>query len=135
MEKSIFFKDSEFGVDCKCRPDCMFDTHVVDLKTTSDASAEGFARQIAEHGYHIQAAMIREGIYVASGNRIDDFFFVCVENKAPFYTSVYRLDEEALRIGDYEFRKLLSLYKEHADSDVWPGYECRNIDLPMWYKP
>jgi exodeoxyribonuclease VIII len=55
-ELSLFWTDARYHVPCKARYDARNHGLVMDLKTTQDASPEGFARQAANLLYHCQAA-------------------------------------------------------------------------------
>lgn len=132
VESSIYFKDSDYDVLCKCRPDVMFESYVVDLKTTSDASHEEFSRQIYKYGYHIQSAIMQEGIFKQFGTMIKDFFFVCVETIEPYCTAIYRLDDDSIHKGRQEYKRLLKIYKGCMESNQWEGYKITEIGLPRW---
>ena len=46
-EVTVLWRDAETGIDCKCRPDFIADCGaLVDLKTTRDASPEGFGKEV-----------------------------------------------------------------------------------------
>lgn len=134
-EISAFWIDEETGLTCKARPDILRDDGmIVDLKTTSDASPRAFSRQIADLGYHIQAAHYLEGVNRCSETEIKDFVIIAVETKAPFEVAVYYLDFGALEKGREERRNLLDLYATCKKNDIWPGYSqsIQPISLPSW---
>lgn len=136
VEKSIYWIDKETGLLCKARPDlmCLMNDayYVGDLKTAEDASPKAFERAIFEYGYHIQAAMIREGLKVVKNISINDFYSIPVEKKEPFITTVYQLDDDCLDYGLEEFRAALKLYKKCFEKNEWPGYKARKIGLPKY---
>lgn len=131
-EVSMFWDDDETGLACKCRPDIWLmrgaGSVIVDLKTTEDASPEGFARSIQTYGYGIQAA------HYLAGSGADAFIFVAVEKKAPFAVAVYELDPLSLEISEAKRRDLLQLWSDCRESDSFPAYsdECQMISLPGW---
>jgi exodeoxyribonuclease VIII len=59
-EASIFAKDTQTGVDMRCRPDGWRRDigALIDLKTTIAPDPEGFAKQVANFGYHIQESFL-----------------------------------------------------------------------------
>lgn len=133
-ESSIFYNDSDTGLMCKSRPDVLFEGHVVDLKTTADASPEAFSKSIYTYGYHVQCAMMQEAIHSQLGVMVKNFFFVCVETKSPFYTAIYILDDEAMHKGREEAKNLLEKYKKCRQNNEWNGYEIMQIGLPRWVR-
>jgi hypothetical protein len=62
---------------------------IMDLKTTRDAGRESFARDAVNFGYDLQATLYLL-IARALGFEKRAFNFVCVENVAPWTTTVYR---------------------------------------------
>lgn len=135
-EQSIYWIDTITGTLCRCRPDWMRDDHLpIDLKTTEDASPEGFARSIAKFRYEVQAAFYLDGIEAATGKRPKNFVFIAVEKKPPYAVGVYVLDAETLEIGLGLYREDLATYTECAKANKWPGYgdKIQTINLPGWY--
>lgn len=135
-EQSIYWHDPITGVLCRCRPDWWRDDNLpIDLKTTEDASPEGFARSIAKFRYDVQAAFYLDGIELATGKRPQNFVFIAVEKKPPYAVGVYVLDAETLEIGRGLYREDLDTYAKCAKADTWPGYgdKIQTINLPGWY--
>jgi hypothetical protein len=137
-EVSVFWIDPDTGVHCKCRPDLVHSTDggdwLVDVKTTVDASPEGFPKQVAKLGYHIQAAHYSSGWTAATGRRVLGFVFACVESDYPHVAAAYTLDQVAMAEGADECRRLIDLYDECTRTNRWPGYgsEIKALSLPMW---
>lgn len=137
-EVSAFWQDAATGVDCKCRPDWLSEVGsgviIPDLKTTQDASPEGFAKSVARYGYHIQASHYSDGFERASGRQVLGFIFVCVEADYPHAAAAYMLDDEAMEKGRDEVKRALALYAECKASGVWPGYPntIQPLSLPHW---
>lgn len=65
-EHAFFWNDDLTGEECKCRVDCLNEHFskpvVVDLKSTTDASTDGFIRSAINYGYDFQAAMYCKGV-------------------------------------------------------------------------
>ncbi len=61
-ESSYFWEDPHSGLMLKSRPDILQGNIYVDLKTIEDASPENYQREMAKYGYHIQAAMVKDGV-------------------------------------------------------------------------
>lgn len=137
-EQAGFWIDPDTGVPCKCKFDWdseVGDGFLVDLKSTTDASSEGFARSIAKYGYHRQDAIYSDGYFECNGKR-KPFIFVACESKPPFAVGVYMLDQESKTKGRDEYKSLLAEYDQCVKSGEWPAYSGRieKIELPRWYK-
>lgn len=135
-ENSVF---SELdGVRVKCRPDgwSIEKGVLFDLKSTEDASPEGFARTVAKYRYHVQDAFYRHVVASAIGGDADDlsFIFIAVEKKPPFAVALYQLDELATLQGWVDAREDLRRYKAAKESGKWCGYSPRieTLSLPRW---
>lgn len=140
-ELSCYWTDEKTGVLCRCRPDFWrHDGIVVDLKTTVDASPEGFSKSIEGWRYHVQDAFYNDGIRAAISQSNSDrkppkaFVFVAVEKTAPYAVGVYRLDSDSVQIGRREYRENLDTYAACLGTDSWPGYgdKIQPIGLPEW---
>ena len=126
------------GVRVKCRPDGWNAEKGVlfDLKSTEDASPEGFARTVAKYRYHVQDAFYRHVVASATNCDADDlsFIFVAVEKKPPFAVALYQLDELAALQGWVDAREDLRTYRYAETTGKWNGYSPRieTLSLPRW---
>lgn len=135
-EQSAYWIDSLTGELCRCRPDWWRDDNIiVDLKTTENASKDGFAKSIANFRYDVQAAFYLDGIEAATGKRPRGFVFVAVEKKPPFAVGVYVLDAETLDAARAVYQKDLESYAFCQKTGNWPGYgdKIQTINLPAWH--
>lgn len=135
-EKSVYWNDATTGVLCRCRPDWWRDDNViVDLKTTEDASPEGFAKSMANYRYDVQAAYYLDGIQKATRKRPKAFVFIAVEKKPPYGVGVYVLDADSLELGRAQYQHDLRIYAECVRTGEWPGYgdKIQTISLPAWH--
>lgn len=132
-EASYFWRDAETGLECRCRPDSFDGEVIVDLKTTTDASPSGFARSVANYGYHVQAAWYRRGVAAVTG-RIPRHVIIAVETSAPYAVAVYELDALALEEGDRLCQRAITTIAECQRAGRWPGYgdEIQRLGLPRW---
>ena len=135
-EHSVFSELDDVRV--KCRPDGWSTEKGVlfDLKSTEDASPEGFARTVAKYRYHVQDAFYRHVVAGATNCDADDlsFIFIAVEKKPPFAVALYQLDELATLQGWVDAREDLRRYKTAKDTGKWGGYSPRieTLSLPRW---
>ena len=126
-------------VPCRCRPDALLEVEggyiIVDLKTTTDASKDGFGKSIANFGYDVQAAWYSD-VCTAAGMNIHAFAFVAVESSIPYLTATYMLTGEDRMSGREQYKDLLQTYKQCVETGIWPGYSdaVEIIELPGWYK-
>jgi len=127
-EQSFWFDDAQSGLRCKCRPDWLDGSTVVDLKTTTDASPAAFARSVASFRYHVQAD------HYLAGVPADRFLFIAAEKTYPFCVAVYELDAEAMKAGETLRRQNLQTIADCRAIDEWPGYStiCETLSLPNW---
>lgn len=136
--------ETESGIiKVKIKPDHYNDKKriVVDLKTTIDASADGFARKAADMNYHIQAALYSDVMELIEGeNRLWSFFFIAQEKSAPYAFNIFEASPQFISQGRYEYEQLLKLWKYCNDNDKFPGYQVWNpskygvldLSLPPW---
>ena len=87
-EVSCWWTDPETSVACKGRLDWVHPLqggHLpVDLKTTTDASPEAFARSITTFEYHRQGWWYQWGYEIATGEPVMPMLFIVVETTAPY---------------------------------------------------
>jgi len=129
-EQSHFWNDAETGLPCKCRFDRIYETLIVDYKTTQDASPHGFQKAAMTFGYHLQAAHYTDSIPGAQ------FVFICQEKEAPYAVACYQADGEFLAYGRSERARLMKQIAECRESGIWPGYldGIQMLYLPAWVK-
>ena len=115
------------GVPFRGFVDAMSKDVIVDLKTTQDASAEGFSKSVYNFSYHLQAAIYKE-LTGAS-----EFYIIAVENTAPHNICSYQLSQDALDSGYAMMSKGIDSFKN------WDGEETGYVNdgilnLPRWAK-
>jgi hypothetical protein len=137
-ETTHMWRDSETGLQCKCRPDWLSADGkvVVDLKTTRDASPRGFRHSVMQYRYGVQAAWYSHGIEQSTGVRPEAFIFVAVESEAPYGVGVYAADAELIEHGWRQARRDLQRLAECREADRWPSYSdsIETLTLPDWAK-
>lgn len=134
-EVSIFWRDADTQIDCRCRPDFIHSSGImVDLKSTIDASPEAFAKSCANFRYHVQDAFYSEGFYRETGVWPKGFVFIAVEKTAPYAVGVYELDAESRALGRELFTRDLLTYQNSLSSQTWPAYspDIETLRLPQW---
>lgn len=139
-EVSIFW-ETEDGVTLKCRPDYLPDEEdpelgyrpIIDLKTTTDATRDGFRRSAIKFGYHQSAAWYMEGLAKSSDDHTAQMVFIAVEKTPPYLVGVYYFEDLPLATGDVSNAQAVSTFKTCRALDKWPGIPER--PRPLGIKP
>jgi exodeoxyribonuclease VIII len=144
-EKSItgILHTTEGDINLKGRPDYIRpDKHfIIDLKTTFDASVDGFTRAAADGGYHIQAALYSDLMeMITNDGRGWSFYFIAQEKRKPYAFNIFEASAQFIGQGRYEYEQLLKLYNMCLKEGRWPGYQvfCQwksgniELNLPPW---
>jgi len=128
-EQSIWWTDPTTKQRCKCRPDWLKgDGTIIDLKTTQDASANSFAKSVANFRYHVQQA------HYQNGTGAERFIFIAVEKFPPYGVGIYELDAEAVaegsRLAARDLRRIATCHQINE----WSGYSpaITPLSLPTW---
>lgn len=135
-EQSVYWVDQVTGQLCRCRPDFWrADNVLVDVKTTDDASLEGFGKSISNWRYDVQAAFYCDGVKAATGNDVRAFVFLAVEKRPPYAVACYMLTPEDVELGRLQYRRDLAVYAQCQQSGQWPGYgdKIQTATLPAWH--
>ncbi len=136
-ELSMVWDDEATGVRCKSRIDWHTPSKaggaIVDLKTTTDASPGAFERTIFRFGYHRQGTLYLRGAR-AAGLAAAHFVLIAVEKTPPYGVVLYRLDDDAVRLGETQVDFGLARYAHCRAKDEWPGYTTDVVDIgvPKW---
>lgn len=109
------------GARCKARRDLVGPRWVADVKTC--ASIDRFSPwTVTDRGYYRQAAWYMDADVVISKTVPEHFFFLVVSNSPPFESAVFRLTDDAIRLGQQENTVLLNGYVECAKTGNWPRH-------------
>lgn len=128
------FTWEQYGVPCKARMDAIQGSLIVDLKTTQDASPDGFAKTMAGLKYYVQAAHYLDGYMHTTDFEAKDFIFIAVETEAPYAIGVYNLDMVALEAGRHKMALAAEAYKATKSATAWKGYSplIQTLSVPGW---
>lgn len=107
------------GLTLKCKPDCLTDSTIIDLKTFGRTQSD-FNDHARSLGYHIQAAFYA-GVLALSGDLTQrDFVFWVVCKSAPFSVFQYVLSyDQLVSIWDKEVRPALRKLRYSLENDDW----------------
>lgn len=125
-----------FEIRCKGMIDLLLPDAVADLKSTRDASPEGFGRQAFNLEYFVQAALYTDGLELVTGAR-RPYFLIAVEVAPPHVVQVYELSDEQLEQGREIYRERLHRLNHCRQHNEWLGYSATPLPLtfPRWATP
>lgn len=141
-EVSLFTVDPATGLRLKIRPDYMLrpcsmfpNGLIIDGKSTTDASAAGFARQVWNLDYGLQAALytsVYQSIFCTAGRPA--FLWLAQEKEAPHAAAYYSAATDLLEYWDKRIAKTLPAVARCQASGVWPGFPetVTELALPAW---
>lgn len=134
-EVSISWRDDQFDISCKARLDALrAGLGIVDLKTTSEATPEAFARAVAHFFYHAQAAHYWRAVEHPLHASPPFFAWIAIETAPPFGSRCYTIEPPALRLGGDLADRAASSYAAAFRNARWPGYieTIEPLRLPKW---
>lgn len=142
-EKPIFWKH-ESGMECKALIDRLIVSPKspniiipIDLKTTNDASPDGFLKACRDFHYPIQAAFYLQGLRANfPAYEIAPFTFVMIEKKPPYHIGIYQIEDSGLWVVENWINE--TLWKiALADPETAPGYvdPTKNAGIKEMYLP
>lgn len=136
-EQSFYAIDPETGELIKCRTDYLAGDMIVDVKSTEDASPDGFGKSAANFRYPVQVAWYRRVMAAAFGEAPPHWVFLAVEKSPPYALGLYFPDpadvQRAALAAQRDFMRIV----EHRQSGQWPDYgaEVLPLSLPAWWRP
>lgn len=141
-ESTLVVTDPETGIDLKCRPDFITPRgHILDLKTTRNASRGFFTAQIfSDRGqspfYALQAAHYTHCMKVAKIGHPDLFVIAAIEKEEPWGIMLYPLDTGGIDVGEAHRAHLTREYAKALSSGVWPCYseDFETVSVPQYAK-
>lgn len=134
IELSFFGQCPETGALIKCRFDYLSESgQAVDLKKTQDVRIDAFSRSILNYRYHVQHAFYSHVYKSVTGDPLQSFKFLTIEEKAPNSNRMYSLCEETKQIGHAEMMQNLRDYAANEDKTEGIAQEAEIISLPVWY--
>lgn len=131
-ENSFFWQDKESGLDVKCRPDILHNSMIVDLKTCASASSKAYQRAMIDGGYHVQGAMMIDGIQTVLGSYRPNVINICIEKHYPYAIGIKVISEDAIKAGREKYKAVLMRMKKAFETKEFPAYEVEHVDLPVW---
>jgi hypothetical protein len=115
-------------VDLAPDPASEFGDILGDLKTARNASPRAWSKAVAEHNYHVQAAMYLDGYNAATGLEYKKWAHLIQENVSPYETGRRILSSDFIQIGRAEYMRALVDYCFALKHDLWEGYDDNEPD-------
>ena len=141
IERSLFMRHGDMWL--KSRPDVVPNDSgdFVDLKTAASVDDESLSKAIYQHGYHVQAGLLRMIVRGVLGeDAFSSFTFVFVEKAPPYDVRVMQLKDEDIDLGELQARKAIDTVSECLKRNEWPGYDGFTrgpvswVEMPSWAK-
>ena len=121
-------------IPMKARIDCLgTGPWFADLKTTTDASPEGFGREAVKWRYHLKMALYHDAVKALIGEA-PRTLVVAVEKEPPHFVGCYEFDEDALDLGRLRYREAVETWLR-CQKDGWPTAYTEGVQtlrLPKW---
>lgn len=135
-EVSIFaahkFEDGKL-LQKKARLDVVTPNVIADLKTCASINPRQFSYDVVKYGYDIQAAWYIDAARSA-GMEQTRFAWIAQETKPPYFSCVYWLPEDWLRLAKIKYTAMLHTLKKCIDGDAWPGPQSDMLEPPYTIK-
>lgn len=129
-EGSIYWKDPETGLLCRCRLDKLLTDYgwILDVKTTADMSK--FKWSVRDYRYDVQDAFYSEGYTHHFGERPQGFLFLVVSTSIEcgrYPVRLFELTPESKKEGYEAMRNDLAVVAECQRTGEWPGIESLSM--------
>jgi hypothetical protein len=131
VEMSLLWTDPDTGARCKARIDLIDGRTAVDIKTTQDASPDGFRRSVEKYAYDFQAAWYLRGLN-AVGVEVDRFVFAAVETREPHAAGLYDINHADLVEAYHEASRNLRKWRDRAKIRKHYTSGVQTLSLSPW---
>lgn len=133
-ELACVSRHKETGMLVKCKPDMLGDL-IVDIKTTKDASPEGFKKSLYSYFNYALSAAFYQDIVADITGKVKPFLFCAVESAPPHAVAWYEMPIPAYEEGARQYQRALLAWAKCEASDEWPGYpdEIKILEPPPWF--
>ena len=135
-ERTLIFKQHD--VWCRSRPDLLEDSPepslVVEYKTTGGSvHPDAFAKHIVSMGYHLQAGLIRAGLFALTGVT-PEVVFLAQQTSPPYLCSLIGLEPMFSDMADAAVRIAVQRFGDCLKSGVWSDYPNQIcwVNAPPW---
>lgn len=130
-ELTLAWQDKETGVWVRARPDWLPDTRwlACNVKSTADASYDGFQKDVTKYRYAMSAALEMDGIAAIYGRAPKNYLHPVVEKPGKNWergdylpVALWELPPEDIEYGRQLNRRALRVFADCLMADRWPSY-------------
>lgn len=122
FEQPIFWTDLGTGIDCKARPDFMYEDEEMvlcyDLKVTEAVHPKKWSRVARNLRYWVQAAHYSSGLAHIT-NKPVRFVFWAVESVWPYRVGQFEFDTISMERANEGYVRILERLKNCMESGIW----------------
>jgi len=133
FEKTVFFNCPYTGLAAMTKLDITQgdekESWVLDLKSASDVSEEGFRHSIHKYNYDLQAYMYKLSFDLVTGVESKGFGWLVVEKKPPYKVRLYTAAPLVLQSGEVKFRRAMKILSWCLKRGQFPDIGGRAIEL------
>jgi hypothetical protein len=118
IERTLVWKDSDFGLNCKGRFDKLIhNDFIVDLKSTKDACEAFFPKDFKRFGYALQAAFYLDGYKALYPNSTSmEFAFIAIDKQEPYLPELYEVSEKTINEGRSKYKNYIKNYIDYKNN-------------------
>lgn len=137
-EKSLIWRDKETGIWLRSRPDWL--PHdpakrlVTEFKSCVSIEPEKFSRDCFTYGYHVQVAMIVDGIREVFGVDPMGVCLICQEKDAPYLVEPRLFQDDQIEWGRKLYKRGLKIFAHCMKTGEWPGYTTQPTFIETPYR-
>jgi hypothetical protein len=142
-EQSIFWRDAEFGIWRRTRPDWVPDhgNYLVNYKSAASSNPDDVAKAIFNLGYFAKSAWELDGFEAVTGARPKKFCLLVQSKQPPYLVVPVWLHPDDMAWGQKLNRYACGVFRWCLDHDEWPGYSqppgqaprgFEDIRMPVW---
>lgn len=142
-EQSIFWRDTEFDVWCRTRPDWIptKPSYLMNWKTAASANPDDVARSIFTLGYFQKAAWELDGFEAVTGERPAKYCLLIQSKQPPYLVIPVWLHPDDLAWGQKLNRYARGIFAWCSERNEWPGFSqtpgqaprgFEDIRMPVW---
>ena len=102
---------------------------ITDLKSSQTSNPNKFRWKALKMAYHAQLAFYRLAVEYRTGTKPRTAYVVAVESTAPYVTTVMRVTDKALDLGERMVRLWFETLLTCEKSNAWPGYSQSIVEL------
>lgn len=134
-EVSGFHTDQDTGIKLRHRFDKLTaDGCGVDIKKTQSVHPDELSKTIQKYGYEMQDALYSDAYEAITGRKLNQFYFIFVEESYPHEVAVVYLDDISKQVGRDQYKALLGDYDYYKQNPqkVSNNSGVSMISLPEW---